>query len=1050
MSLNTFIQRPILSSVCSFLFILGGLICLKVLPVEQYPNIAPPQIKVSATYSGASAETVESAVTIPIEKQINGAEGVKYITSQSSDNGTAQITVVFEPSRNLDDAIVDIQNRVKQAEPRLPDEVRKAGIQVAKYSSSILLVAGFYAENGKYDKYYISNYVDRYVSEPLKRVKGVGEITIFGERKYAMRLWLDPSKMASVGLIASDVVKALQEQNVQVAPGQIGQAPCLDGQPIQLPIKVKGRLNDAQGFNNIVLKRRGDGTLIKVKDVGKAELGAEDYGMLLRFNGNEDTVGMMITQLPGSNALEVSKKVNEELKKISSEFPPGLKLQVAFNPTEFVQKSIHEVVHTLVEAILLVILVIFIFMQDFKTVLIPTITVPVSLIGTFIFIKLFGFSINTLTLFGLTLATGLVVDDAIIVLENIERLMAEKGLTPLEAAFESMKEITGAVIATSLVLMAVFIPVAFFPGSTGQLYRQFALTIAFSIAISMFNALTLAPALSAILLKHEHKSKKNAVFQFFDNVIEGSRFWYSKFLFKAFRFQSFVVIGFFASLVLMLVLFKVLPQGFVPTDDQGYLIVNVQTPSGSSLESTTKTLKEAEKIILNDPDMLGTFTVGGFSFLGAGPNKGLIFAVLKPLEEREGNDHSANAVLKRIKAPLFSLSGGVVSTSPPPALPGLGSFGGFQYELKVENAGIDASTLSDYSSKLVSTGNKQKELSGLFTGFTASDPQLFVEADREKIKALGINLVDVFSTMQIYLGALYINDFELMNRIYRVYAQADKQFRSKPEDIVNTYVRAENGGMVPLSNLVKVDEIRAPGNISHFNLLRSVEVIGAASPGYSSGQAMLAMDRISKQVLPPGMSYEWAGLAREQMEAGSQTVIIFLLGIVFVFLILAAQYESLVDPLIILMAVPLAIFGGLLGQFFRGLENDVFCQVGLLMLVGLASKNAILIVEFANQLQLRGYGIMRGVIKSCKARYRPIMMTSLAFIFGIWPLVVAKGAGAYSRHSLGTVVFGGMIVSTLLSLFVVPIIYLVVGTIRKRFACPKAQPNYSQIKAVET
>lgn len=1028
MNLNVFIQRPILASVCSFLFLLGGLICIPNLPLAQYPDIAPPQIRVQATYLGANADTVESAVTTPLEKEINGAEGVQYITSTSTDNGSSQISVVIDRSRNLDDAIIDIQNRIKKAEPRLPQEVRQSGVQVNKFSPEILMVVAFYAENRAYDNYFISNYVDRYVVESLKRLKGVGDIRLFGERKYAMRLWLDNNKLAALSLSAGDVVKALQEQNIQVAAGQIGQMPAPEGQAIQLPIKTQGRLQTVEEFENIILKRSPSGALIHFKDIGRVELGAEDYSTLLRFNGDEKAVGMVVNQLPGSNAIEVDKNLKIALKELEAKFPPGLHYKLGLNPTEFVKKSIDEVIHTLIEAILLVVLVIFIFLQNWRSVLIPVITVPISLIGTFIFVKAFGFSINTLTLFGLTLATGLVVDDAIVVLENIERLINEKKMSSFEAATESMKEISGAVMAISLVLMAVFIPVSFLEGATGQLYRQFALTIAFSIAISTFNALTLTPALSVILLRNhaaESHKQKNKVFQFFDSVIDGSKYWYAKYLSFALRAKGIVVIIFIICSLASILLLQILPKSFVASDDRGYLIVSVQSPSGSSIEVTKEVMKKAEKIIGKQEEVLGIFSIVGFSFLGSGPSKGTIFVPLKNLEDRIGKGHSSEVVLGRLRGALGGISEGIIVGFPPAPLPGLGNFGGFQYELKAEGSNIDLDTLAGTAADLVKQGNQTKGLVGLFTGFTTNDPRLVVEINREKAKSLNVNLKDIFDTLQIYLGSQYVNDFEIMNRIYRVYVQADQQFRANPEDITNAYVRSLDGQMISLNNFLTVKEETGAQNISHFNLFRSVEINGSAAPGFSSGQALDNLKNLSERILPKGFSYEWGGLAREEVKAGSQAIFVFVFGFIFVFLILAALYESLIDPIIILLSVPLAIFGGLLAQYLRGLQNDVFCQIGLLMLIGLASKNAILIVEFANQLyKHKNNSPLRAVIKAARTRYRPIIMTSLAFIFGIWPLVVAQGAGENSRHSLGTVVLGGMIAATVLSLFVVPIIYL--------------------------
>lgn len=1039
MFVNFFIQRPIFSIVCSLIFVLGGIICIPFLPVAQYPEIAPAQISVTANYVGASSEVVESAVTTPLELEINGAEGVRYITSNSSNDGSCSITITIEPGRNADDAIVDIQNRVNRALARLPEEVRTAGITVQKNSNAFISIVGLYADkneagNSTYTNYFISNYADKYLKEAIKRIDGVGEVRIFGERKYSMRLWVDPNKMASRNITTGDLVLALREQNVQVAAGQIGAPPYTDGQMFQMSVKAESRLKDAKQFEEIIVKS-GSSALVKVKDIGRVELGAESYSSILRFNGNDDVVGLLITQLPSANALDLDTKVKAELKKLSTTFPPGLKYAITLNPTDFVRESIQEVIHTLIEAILLVILVIFFFLQSFRSTLIPAITIPVSLIGTFIFVKIFGFSINTLTLFGLTLATGLVVDDAIVVLENITRFIQEKNMSPLQATFEGMKEITSAVIATSLVLVAVFIPVAFFPGSTGQLYKQFALTIAFSIGISAFNALTLTPALAALILS-DHKPKEGKVFEFINRIIRATRNLYKKLLFGSFRHQKIVLLVFVIAIGLTGLLYQKLPKSFVPKEDQGFFYVTVLAPAGSSLEYTTQVMNKVEKVLLDDPDINRLFAIAGFSFQGAGPNKATLFPRMTELAERRKKSQSVDAVVERVRGKLMGIPEAIIIPFPPPAIRGLGRFGGFEANVIAENSSIDLNGLSENTGEFLKIANQQKELKGLFTGFTAGDPQLLVKVDREKAKSLGVDLTSIFSTLQVFLGSIYVNDFDLAGRIYKVYIQADKEFRSSPDNIKSFYTRSKNssgaGSMIPLSNLLEVSETVSPQNITHFNLFRSAPFNGSAAPGFSSGQAIEGVERVAKQALPKGMSIAWEGLTYEQLKSGNQSLIIFFLGILFVFLILAAQYESFIDPFIILMAVPLAILGGLFGQLIRGLENDVFCQIGLVMLVGLASKNSILIVEYANQLRGKGYRLTRAITEAALTRFRPILMTSLAFILGVWPLVTAGGAGSASRHSLGTTVFGGMIVSTVLSLLVVPILYFLINLRRKQ------------------
>jgi len=1025
MSSEFFIKRPIFATVCSLLFIVAGIACIPLLPIAQFPEIAPSQISVSSAYLGASAETVESAVTIPIEQEINGLEGARYITSTSSSTGTSTINITLEPERDVEQAIVDVQNRLKSIEGRLPDEVRKDGVAIRKNSDAMVLALAMYSENGKYDKFFISNYARRSVAEALRRIKGVGSVMIFGDRKYSMRIWLQPDKLASHGLTPTDVSNALQEQNVQVSAGKIGQPPYVDDQAYQMNIEARGRLKNPEEFANVIIKTSSNGAVTKIGDVARVEIGAQSYSTMLHFNGNENVVGMIVYQLPGANAIEVGQALEEELERLSEKFPKGLSYKVAFNTTNFISDSIKEVVRTLILAIGFVILVIYVFLGSGRSTLIPAITIPVSLLGTFLFVKLFGFSINTLTLFGLTLATGLVVDDAIVVLENIDRLMKEKNLKPIDASIASMKEISGAVIATSLVLIAVFVPVAFFPGATGKMYQQFALTIAFSIAISSFVALTLSPALSAIILKNKAK-KNNRFFEWFDQTLSKSKRKYRSLLISTFRQQPFVLGGFVICLLFTFLLYKFVPGSFVPTEDQSYFIVALKGPSGSSLAKTIDTMETVEALLLKDPDIENLFAMSGFSFLGSGPNQAILFPILKPLDKRSGKSHSLLGVINRITPQLNAVPGALVFAFPPPSIRGLGSFGGFTFEVKAEGTDIDLSSLDKYIKEFSAKANQQAELMAVFSSYTADDPLLVLDVDRERAKRLGVSLTEIFRTLQISLGAQYINDFDLGDRVYRVYVQADKSFRSKPEDINELYVRSEDGKMIPMGNLISFQESTSPQNIKHFNLFRSATVNGSAGFGKSLAEAIATMEKVSKEVFPKGLTYEWSGIAREQIQSGNQSSILFVLGLVLVFLALAAQYESFRDPLIIMLSVPLAIFGGMLAQFVRGLENDVFCQIGLVMLIGMASKNAILIVEYANQLKDQGFKPLRAVIQSCISRFRPILMTSFSFILGILPLVFANGAGASGQHSLGTVVFGGMLIATILSLFVVPVFYILI------------------------
>jgi HAE1 family hydrophobic/amphiphilic exporter-1 len=1032
-----FIHRPVFSTVCALLIILAGAVCIPTLPIAQFPDLAPPQVGVTAVYNGASSQTVESAVTTPLEQQINGAEGMKYITSSSGNDGVSSITATFDITRDPDLATVDIENRVNTASGRLPAAVKQIGITVAKTSQNFVFGAGVFSPNGSLSTLFMSNYLDVYVRDNLKRVPGVADVIIFGERKYSMRLWLDPVRMAGRALTADDVVSALSEQNVEVAAGQVGSQPSLPGQQFQISVRAVGRLSESAQFDNIILKSNADGTLVRLRDVGHAELGAEDYSSDLDYNGH-DAVGLGVTQLSTANALDVHRRCLVELARLSKRFPPGMKYEVAFDTTDAVGESIRDVVSTLGTAITLVILVIFVFLEDWRSTIIPAVTIPVSLIGTFAFVKLLGFSINTLTLFGITLATGLVVDDAIVVIENIERHLQEGESDPVKAASDAMKEVTGAVIATSLVLVAVFVPVAFFPGTTGILFRQFALTIAFSIAISAFNALTLTPALSALLLGREH-GEKNWFFKRVDRVLAAVNDGYVRILRTVLRFEIVALILFAAGLGLAYFVFGKVPQGFVPSEDQGYLIVAIQAPTGASLEYTRHIGEQVTAISKNIPDILGTFAVAGFSFGGNSPNAGLTFLTLQPYEKRKGREHTAAAILDRLRGPLFGISGAIVIPFEPPAVQGLGQFGGFQFEVQ-DQGNHTLQDLDKTTHDLTRAGaeRKEKDLTGLFTTYTASDPQYVVTIDREKAKSLHIPLSQITDTLGVYMGSAYINDFDFNNRSYRVYVQADKQFRSHPQDIGQYYVRSDSGAMIPLENLVNISQSAAPQVISHYNLFRSAEINGSAAPGFSSGQAITAMQQLSARVLPQGYTYEWSGISLEELASGSTTLILFGLGTLVVYLTLSAQYESFVLPFIILLAVPMALLGALSAQWIRGQQNDVYCQVGLVMLVGLASKNAILIVEFAEQLRKQGRTILEAAVESARIRLRPILMTSLAFILGVVPLVTASGAGENGRHSVGTTVFGGMIMSTILNLFFIPVLYLLIEGFRERRSKPKS------------
>jgi HAE1 family hydrophobic/amphiphilic exporter-1 len=1029
MFVKFFIHRPVFATVCSLLIILGGAVSIPTLPVAQFPTLSPPQVNINAGYTGANAQAVESAVTTLVEQAVNGAEGLNYISSSSTNDGFCSITATFDLGRDLDLSAVDVQNRASTVLGRLPVEVQTTGLNVSKATNNFVLGAGVYSDNNRYSSLFMSNYLDTYVKDAIKRVKGVGDVIIFSERKYSMRIWLDPTKLASRGLTAGDVVSALREQNVQVAAGQIGQSPSPKGQDYQISVRAVGRLSEASEFENIVIKATADGSLIKLRDIGRAELGAESYSNNLHFNGY-DAIGVGVTQLSNANALEVDKAVKEKVIELAKYFPPGMHMQVAFDTTTVVNESIKDVIITLSQSINIVMLVIFLFLQSWRSTLITAVTIPVSLIGTFFFIKAFGFSINTLSLFGITLATGLVVDDAIVVIENVERHMSNGIHDAIKATEVAMKEVTGAVIATSLVLIAVFVPVAFFPGSTGRLYQQFALTIAFSIALSAFNALTLSPALAGLLLKHS-TGEKNFVFRGVDYAISNTTSIYTNILRMLNKMKPVVIVLFLTGLGMTYFVFKSVPQSFVPQEDQGYFIVLVNAPEGASLEYTTRIADVASKLMLEDKDIIGSFAVPGFSFTGSAPNRAMVFGTLADIGERKSPERSAAMIVNRLRQKLFGVPGAMLFAFEPPPINGLGTFGGFQFQLQQTGGG----SLEDFQKVIdnfLAKGRDPKEypeLAGLFTSYSARDPQYLVDIDRDKAKSLGVPFTQITSALQTYMGSVYVNDFDFNNRSYRVFVQADQQFRSSPRDLRQYSVRSDSGKMVPLDNLVKVHETTNASVVSHYNLFRSAEIDGAAAPGFSSGQSIAAMERLAAKELPVGYNHEWSGLSLEEIKSGSQSFIIFGLGLLVVYLTLSAQYESFVLPFIILLAVPMAVLGALGLQSLRGLQNDVYCQIGIVMLIGLSSKNAILIVEFAEQLRAKGLSLVDAAIEAAHLRMRPILMTSIAFILGVLPLVFAQGAGALGRHSVGTTVFGGMLVSTVLNLFIIPVLYIVVRSL---------------------
>ena len=1029
MFVDFFIRRPVFATVSALLIILAGLVVIPSLPISLYPQLAPPQVEVTANYVGANAQVVEAAVTIPLEESINGVEGMRYITSTSGNDGSSQITVTFQTGYDLNIAAVDVQNRVAAAQGRLPAEVNSTGVTITKANTNFVFAAGFYSDRGQYSNQFISNYVDVYVNDALKRVPGVGSTMIFGERKYAMRIWLDPVRMAARGLTATDIVTALQQQNIEIAAGSLGAPPANPKQQYQITVNAVGRLTDPAQFDDIVVKNTVDG-IVLLKDVGRAELGAETYSTDLKYDGHS-AIGVGVQQLSNANALDVDRQGRAALAQLSKQFPPGLKYVIAFDTTTVVGDSIREVLKTLAEAIAIVIVVIFFFLQDWRATIIPAVTIPVSLIGTFAFIRLFDFSINSLTLFGITLATGLVVDDAIVVIENVQRHISDGMSDTRQATSDAMKEVTGAVIATSLVLIAVFVPVSFFPGTTGILYRQFALTIAFSIAISAFNALTLSPALAAILLHKEEKH--HGLLRAVDRGIKGLASGYARSIHVVLRLRYLMVLLFIAGLAGTVYMYRHVPTAFVPQEDQGYIILQVQAPSGASLAYTANLADQAQQVLAHVPEVDGAFAVTGFSFAGSAANYGLIFVNLKPFNQRKGATHSAGAIVRRIQQKLFMIPGGLILAFEPPAIQGLGSFGGFQFEL--QDAGRNKLTdLARVANQIVASSRQSKDLTGLFTSFTANDPLVQVTIDRQKAEAMNVPMSQISDTLQVYMGSQYVNDFNFNNRSYRVYIQADQKFRADMQDLRSYYVRSGSGQMVPLDNLVTISQTSGPQVISHYNLFRSAEIVGSSAPGYSSSQGLTAMERLAKKSMMQGMQYSWSGLALEEIESGGKATIIFGLGILVVYLTLAALYESFVLPFIILLSVPMAVLGALTAVSMRGLVDDVYCQIGLVMLIGLAAKNAILIVEFAEQLRGKGRSIADAAMEAAELRLRPILMTSFAFILGVLPLTFATGAGQLGRHSVGTTIVGGMLLSTILNLFFIPVLYVLTKTVLEKLS----------------
>ena len=1029
---NFFIQRPIFASAIAIIMVLAGLIAYYLLPVAQFPNIAPPQVVVSANYPGASSQVVADTVTTPLEQSINGVQGMTYMSSASSNDGSSRITVTFDVGYPLDIAAMGVQNRVSQAASSLPAIVNQAGVTVKKQNPSFVLIVNLTSPDGSVDPVALSNYAYLQVADPLKRVPGVGDVQIFGERRYSMRVWLDPDKLANLGITAVDVQSAIAEQNVQVAAGKIGQSPAPAGTAFEMQVNATGRLSDPKEFGNIVVRANSaTGSLVRLRDVARIELGSLLYNSSTYAN-EKPTVVIATFQMPGSNALELKKNIEAKMKELSARFPKGIQYTIFYDTTKFVSAAMDDVVKTLLEALILVVAVVFIFLQNWRTTLIPVIAIPVSLIATMVVMLALGFSLNMLSLLGMVLAIGLVVDDAIVVVENVERQL-EAGHPPLEAARLAMKEVTGPIIATTAVLMAVFIPVAFIPGVTGELYNQFALTVAISVGISAFNSLTLSPALSAAFLRHRPPSNF-VLYRWFNSGFTWLSHAYSASV-RGFIKLRWLMMGVFVALIAATYLISTrVPTAFLPVEDQGYFFNIVQLPDGASLERTDEVSRKVREKLLATPGVEYVITVAGFNFLTFAnqSNSAALFAILKPWDER-GAGMSATDIVNKVRPQLFGMPDGLVLAFEPPSIQGLGTTGGFEFQVE-DLAGRGANAVNEATQALLAEARKQPELNPqtLFTTFSTSTPQFNFDLDRNKAKLLGLALPDVFNTLQIYLGSLYVNDFNMFGRTFRVTMQADKAARAEATDLTKLYVRNNTGQMVPLSTLGMMKSVVGPETVSHYNNYGSASINGNAAPGFSSGQAIQAMQRAAATALPNDFGFEWTGITYQELKAGSVAILVFALAIVFVFLILAAQYESWSMPFMVILSVPTALFGALLAIWLRGMQMDVYSQIGFVMLIGLAAKNAILIVEFAKHLREQGMSIVEAAMEAGRLRLRPILMTAFAFILGVVPLMLATGAGAASRQSLGTAVFGGMLAATILTLVFVPVFYAIIEQWRER------------------
>jgi HAE1 family hydrophobic/amphiphilic exporter-1 len=1025
-----FIDRPIFAAVLSIVIVILGGLAYFTLPVSQYPEIAPPTIVVRASYPGANAETVAATVATPIEQEVNGVENMLYMSSYSSSDGSMALTITFKVGTNLDTAQVLVQNRVAVAEPRLPEDVRRIGLTTRKSSPDLMMVVHMLSPDGTYDQLYVSNYASLRVRDELLRLDGIGDVTLFGAREYSMRVWLNPDKLASYSLTAGDVVRTLREQNVQVSGGQLGQQPAPADTALQLVVTTQGRFDDERQFRNVIVKSDAEGRIVRLSDVARVELGARDYVTNSYLNG-QPAVALAIFQRPGTNALAAADAIKQAMDKLKADFPKGIDYRIVYNPTEFIRDSVDAVYTTIAEAVLLVVLVIIVFLQTWRAAVIPILAIPISLIGTFAVMTAFGFSINTLTLFGLVLAIGIVVDDAIVVVENVERNIAD-GLSPRDAAHETMAEVGSALVSIALVLSAVFIPAAFVPGITGLFYQQFALTIAVSTIISAFMSLTLSPALAALLLKRNHAAQPRFIVtrwlkggaNLFNRGFDRMSGRYGKGIGWMIGRKGAMLIVYAALVGATVWVVGRVPGGFIPQLDQGYAIVVIQLPDGASLSRTDAVTKRASEIVNGTPGVNRAVAFAGFSgatFTNAS-NTAVVFAGFTPFAERVAKGQSGNSIIADMTRRLGVIEEAFIIAVPPPPVRGLGNQGGFKLQVQ-DRAGAGVQQLVAAAYEVMGRARQTPGLVGVFTTFNASSPQLYLRIDRRKAQMLNVPIANIFEALQVNIGSTYVNDFNLFDRTYQVRAQADQRFRLSQDDVLRLKVRNVHGGLVPLGTLVNIEETAGPDLVQRYNMYTSVPLQGNAAPGTSSGQALDLMESLARTVLPASMAFEWTELAFQERATGDTAILVFALSVVFVFLVLAAQYESWLLPLAIILIVPLSVLAALTGVLLRGMDNNILTQIGLITLVGLAAKNAILIVEFARQLEGRGRSMEDALVEACRLRLRPILMTAFAFIFGVVPLATATGAGAEMRQALGTAVFSGMLGVTFLGLFLTPVFY---------------------------